>query len=186
MPLALSLLDRGADPNVLDAGFTPLHWAAGTWENGLANPGLRVRRSGRRHSGSRSQAAARQGAAGARREPESADDGPTTGIRRHRDGRLQRRRRRDAVHRRRQCRRRGDDAHSAGRGRGSASRHRRPTPTRCSRRPVSIAASAKSSTTRIGRSRRSNSCSTWVSTRRPSPRTTRMRCSVPPIAAGTG
>ena len=38
MPLALFLLDHGADPNVLDAGFTPLHWAAGTWENGLANP----------------------------------------------------------------------------------------------------------------------------------------------------
>jgi uncharacterized protein len=36
--LALFLLNRGADPNVLDAGFTPLHWAAGTWENGLANP----------------------------------------------------------------------------------------------------------------------------------------------------
>jgi uncharacterized protein len=36
--LALFLLDRGADPNVLDAGFTPLHWASGTWENGLANP----------------------------------------------------------------------------------------------------------------------------------------------------
>jgi ankyrin repeat protein len=38
VPLALFLLDRGADPNVLDAGFTPLHWAAATWENGLANP----------------------------------------------------------------------------------------------------------------------------------------------------
>jgi uncharacterized protein len=38
VPLALFLLDRGADPNVLEAGFTPLHWAAGTWENGLANP----------------------------------------------------------------------------------------------------------------------------------------------------
>jgi ankyrin repeat protein len=38
VPLALFLLDRGADPNVIDAGFTPLHWAAGTWENGLANP----------------------------------------------------------------------------------------------------------------------------------------------------
>ncbi len=38
VPLALFLLDRGADPNVVDAGFTPLHWAAGTWENGLANP----------------------------------------------------------------------------------------------------------------------------------------------------
>ncbi|MEO5739293.1 MAG: ankyrin repeat domain-containing protein, partial [Vicinamibacterales bacterium] len=38
VPLALFLLDHGADPNVLDGGFTPLHWAAGTWENGLANP----------------------------------------------------------------------------------------------------------------------------------------------------
>jgi hypothetical protein len=38
VPLALFLLDRGADPNVIEAGFTPLHWAAGTWENGLANP----------------------------------------------------------------------------------------------------------------------------------------------------
>jgi uncharacterized protein len=38
VPLALLLLDRGADPNILDAGFTPLHWASGTWENGLANP----------------------------------------------------------------------------------------------------------------------------------------------------
>ena len=36
--LALDLLDRGADPNAMEAGFTPLHWAAGTWENGLANP----------------------------------------------------------------------------------------------------------------------------------------------------
>ena len=38
VPLALFLLDHGADPNVMDAGFAPLHWAAGTWENGLANP----------------------------------------------------------------------------------------------------------------------------------------------------
>ena len=38
VPLALFLLDHGADPNVADAGFTPLFWAAGTWENGLANP----------------------------------------------------------------------------------------------------------------------------------------------------
>jgi ankyrin repeat protein len=38
IPLALYLLDHGADPNVVDAGFTPLFWAAGTWENGLANP----------------------------------------------------------------------------------------------------------------------------------------------------
>jgi uncharacterized protein len=38
VPLALFLLDQGADPNVGDAGFTPLHWAAGTWEGGVANP----------------------------------------------------------------------------------------------------------------------------------------------------
>ncbi len=38
VPLALFLLDHGADPNVMDAGFTPLFWAAGTWENGLSNP----------------------------------------------------------------------------------------------------------------------------------------------------
>jgi len=35
--LALFLLERGADPNVLDAGFTPLHWASGTWEGGVSN-----------------------------------------------------------------------------------------------------------------------------------------------------
>jgi uncharacterized protein len=38
VPLALFLLDQGADPNVIDAGFTPLHWAAGTWEGGISNP----------------------------------------------------------------------------------------------------------------------------------------------------
>jgi uncharacterized protein len=38
LPLALFLLDQGADPNVVDGGFTALHWAAGTWESGLANP----------------------------------------------------------------------------------------------------------------------------------------------------
>jgi ankyrin repeat protein len=36
--LALFLLENGADPNVSDAGFTPLHWAAGTWEGGVSNP----------------------------------------------------------------------------------------------------------------------------------------------------
>jgi ankyrin repeat protein len=38
VPLALFLLEHGADPNVGDAGFMPLHWAAGTWENGVSNP----------------------------------------------------------------------------------------------------------------------------------------------------
>jgi ankyrin repeat protein len=37
VPLALFLLEQGADPNVLDAGFTPLHWASGTWEGGISN-----------------------------------------------------------------------------------------------------------------------------------------------------
>jgi ankyrin repeat protein len=38
VPLALFLLEHGADPNVGDAGFTPLHWASGTWESGPSNP----------------------------------------------------------------------------------------------------------------------------------------------------
>jgi ankyrin repeat protein len=38
VPLALFLLEQGADPNVLDAGFTPLHWTSGTWEGGISNP----------------------------------------------------------------------------------------------------------------------------------------------------
>jgi uncharacterized protein len=36
--VALYLLDHGADPNAGDAGFTALHWAAGTWEGGVSNP----------------------------------------------------------------------------------------------------------------------------------------------------
>jgi ankyrin repeat protein len=35
---ALYLLDRGADPNILSAGFTPLHWASTTWEGFASNP----------------------------------------------------------------------------------------------------------------------------------------------------
>jgi ankyrin repeat protein len=38
VPLALFLLEQGADPNIDDAGLTPLHWAAATWESGTANP----------------------------------------------------------------------------------------------------------------------------------------------------
>jgi ankyrin repeat protein len=37
VPLALFLLDHGADPNIGDAGFTPLHWASGEWEGFTAN-----------------------------------------------------------------------------------------------------------------------------------------------------
>ena len=38
VPLALFLLEQGADPNVGDAGFTPLHWASTEWESFTANP----------------------------------------------------------------------------------------------------------------------------------------------------
>ena len=38
VPTALFLLDRGADPNVGEAGFLPLHWAAAIWEGGVSNP----------------------------------------------------------------------------------------------------------------------------------------------------
>ncbi len=37
VPLALWLLDHGADPNIGDAGFTPLHWASTEWESYTAN-----------------------------------------------------------------------------------------------------------------------------------------------------
>jgi uncharacterized protein len=37
VPLALFLLDHGADPNIGDAGFTPLHWASTEWESFTAN-----------------------------------------------------------------------------------------------------------------------------------------------------
>ena len=36
--LALYLLDHGADPNNVAAGFTPLHWSSSQWESFTANP----------------------------------------------------------------------------------------------------------------------------------------------------
>ena len=43
--LALMLLDRGADPNASGTGYTPLHWAAGTWWSELTGPhGIAVQR----------------------------------------------------------------------------------------------------------------------------------------------
>jgi ankyrin repeat protein len=36
--LALFLLDHGADPNNIAAGFTSLHWASSQWESFTANP----------------------------------------------------------------------------------------------------------------------------------------------------
>jgi hypothetical protein len=35
--VAMYLLDHGADPNNIDAGFTPLHWASSKWESFTAN-----------------------------------------------------------------------------------------------------------------------------------------------------
>lgn len=37
--LAKVLLARGADPNIESAGFTPLHWAAGSWETDISGKG---------------------------------------------------------------------------------------------------------------------------------------------------
>ncbi len=37
IPLARFLLEQRADPNIDSAGFTPLHWAAATWEGDLSN-----------------------------------------------------------------------------------------------------------------------------------------------------
>lgn len=34
--LAKYLLDRGANPNKADGGYSPLHWAAGSWENDIS------------------------------------------------------------------------------------------------------------------------------------------------------
>ncbi len=45
VPLALFLLDHGADPNIGDAGITPLHWASTEWEGYASNRvyGLKTR-----------------------------------------------------------------------------------------------------------------------------------------------
>ena len=67
VPLALFLLDRGADPNVVDAGFSSASLGRGHVGKRTGQPRLRVCRSDRRDSGSRIEAAARQGTAGARR-----------------------------------------------------------------------------------------------------------------------
>jgi uncharacterized protein len=39
------LLEHGADPNAAGSGYTPLHWAAGSWETELSGPrGVRIER----------------------------------------------------------------------------------------------------------------------------------------------
>lgn len=35
---AVLLLEHGADPNAADPGYTPLHWAAGSWQTELSGP----------------------------------------------------------------------------------------------------------------------------------------------------
>jgi uncharacterized protein len=35
---AIYLVDHGADPNIMDAGMMPLHWAATSWEGYASNP----------------------------------------------------------------------------------------------------------------------------------------------------
>jgi ankyrin repeat protein len=45
VPMIVFLLERGADPNAAATGYTPLHWAAGSWETELSGPrGVRIER----------------------------------------------------------------------------------------------------------------------------------------------
>ena len=43
---AIALLERGANPNVSTPGFSPLHWAAGSWETTLTATDISVDREG--------------------------------------------------------------------------------------------------------------------------------------------
>lgn len=44
--VAMDLLERGADPNANGAGYTALHWAAGSWETELTVTSITVDREG--------------------------------------------------------------------------------------------------------------------------------------------
>jgi len=46
VPVALLLLDRGANANAADAGYSPLHWAAGSWETTLTTADFTITREG--------------------------------------------------------------------------------------------------------------------------------------------
>jgi ankyrin repeat protein len=46
IPVALLLLERGANPNAADGGYSPLHWAAGSWETTLTTSDFTILREG--------------------------------------------------------------------------------------------------------------------------------------------
>lgn len=46
VPVALLLLERGANPNAADPGYSPLHWAAGSWETTLTTADFTIAREG--------------------------------------------------------------------------------------------------------------------------------------------
>ena len=114
-PIALYLLEHGADPNAGDAGFTAAALGGRHVGRRRLEPGLRLQRSDERHSRPPGQAAAGDGAAGPRRQPERAHDEAAAGVRR----RLRRRRGRHAVPAGQRRRGRRDDEDAAGRGRRS-------------------------------------------------------------------
>ena len=47
---AMLLLERGADPNLTDAGYAPLHWAVGLWETDLTTDNITSDRPGEWHT----------------------------------------------------------------------------------------------------------------------------------------
>jgi uncharacterized protein len=46
VPVALFLLERGANANAADGGYSPLHWAAGSWETTLTTADFTILRDG--------------------------------------------------------------------------------------------------------------------------------------------
>ena len=46
VPMASLLLERGANPNAAEAGYSPLHWAVGSWETTLTTADFTIEREG--------------------------------------------------------------------------------------------------------------------------------------------
>jgi ankyrin repeat protein len=46
VPMATLLLERGANPNAAEAGYSPLHWAVGSWETTLTTADFTIEREG--------------------------------------------------------------------------------------------------------------------------------------------